>query len=102
LLQDRALSIENAKYIFKNMRHIGDEIEFKKDGMIQKRAQGVLKEAADMLKDIEKIGIMSTIEQGKFADVTRKMDGGKGLDGVTQKGGNYFNPFIPMMLGGDK
>ncbi len=100
LLQDRALSIENAKYIFNNMRHIGEEIEFKKDGVIQKRAQSVLKEAADMLEDIEQIGIMSTIEQGKFADVTRKMDGGKGLDGVTQKGEHYFNPFIPMMLGG--
>ena len=102
LLQDRALAIENAKYIFKNMRHLGDEVEYKKDGIIQKRAQGVHAEAADMLKDIEKIGIMSTIEQGKFADVTRKMDGGKGLDGVTQKGENYFNPFIPMMLGGNK
>ncbi len=100
LLQDRALSIENAKYIFNNMRHFGDEIEFKKDGIIQTRAQGVLKEAADLLADIEKIGIMATIEQGKFADVTRKMDGGKGLDGVTQKGNRYFNPFIPMMLGG--
>lgn len=102
LLQDRALSIENAKYVFNNMRHLGEEIEFKKDGIIQKRAQGVLKEAADMLEEIENTGIMSTIEQGKFAGVTRKMDGGKGLDGVTQKGDKYFNPFIPMMLGGEK
>jgi beta-lysine 5,6-aminomutase alpha subunit len=100
LLQDRALSIENAKYIFNNMRHFGDEIEFKKDGMIQKRAQNVLSEAADLLEEIKEIGIMSTIEQGKFASVTRKLDGGKGLDGVTQKGNRYFNPFIPMMLGG--
>jgi beta-lysine 5,6-aminomutase alpha subunit len=102
LLQDRALSIENAKYVFNNMRHLGDEIEFKQDGIIQKRAQGVLKEAADMLEEIQNTGIMSTIEQGKFAGVTRKMDGGKGLDGVTQKGDKYFNPFIPMMLGGEK
>ena len=100
LLQDRALSIENAKYIFNNMRHLGDEVEFKKDGIIQKRAQNVLKEAADLLDEIKEIGIMSTIEQGKFASVTRKMDGGKGLDGVTQKGSRYFNPFIAMMLGG--
>ena len=39
---DRYLSIENAKYIFNNMRNIGDEVEFKKDGIIQKRAQEVL------------------------------------------------------------
>lgn len=101
LLQDRALSIENAKYVFNNMRHLGEEIEFKKDGRIQKRAQFVLNEAAQMLSEIEHLGIMATIEQGKFADVTRKMDGGKGLEGVTQKGENYFNPFIPMMLGGN-
>ena len=34
-MQDRYLSIENAKYIFNNCRHIGDEIEFKEGGIIQ-------------------------------------------------------------------
>ncbi len=102
LLQDRALSIENAKYIFNNMRHFGDEIEFKQDGMIQSRAQKVLKEAQVMLTDIEKEGLIPTIEQGKFAGVKRAMDGGKGLDGVTLKEESYFNPFIPLMLGGAK
>lgn len=102
LLQDRALSIENAKYIFNNMRHFGDEIEFKQDGMIQSRAQKVLGEAQVMLKDIEKEGLISTIEQGKFAGVKRAIDGGKGLDGVALKDETYFNPFIPLMLGGRK
>jgi len=102
LLQDRALSIENAKYIFNNMRHFGDEIEYKQDGVIQQRAQKVLKEAADMLVQIEGEGLIPTIEQGKFAGVKRAMDGGKGLDGVTLKGEVYFNPFIPLMLGGAK
>ncbi|MBB6215587.1 beta-lysine 5,6-aminomutase alpha subunit [Anaerosolibacter carboniphilus] len=100
LLQDRALSIENAKYIFNNARNFGDEIEFKKDGMIQKRAQEVLKTAADMLEEIEKEGLFSTIEQGKFAGVKRAMDGGKGLQGVTQKHEKYMNPFVALMLGG--
>ena len=102
LLQDRALSIENAKYVFNNMRHLGDEITFKEDGMIQKRAQAVLKEATLMLEQIEHEGLMSTIEQGKFASVKRAMDGGKGLNGVMLKDENYFNPFIPLMLGGAK
>lgn len=102
LLQDRALSIENAKYIFNNMRNLGEEIEFKTDGIIQKRAQFVLKEATEMLKQIETEGLIPTIEQGKFAGVKRSMTGGKGLDGVTVKGEQYFNPFIPMMLGGAK
>jgi beta-lysine 5,6-aminomutase alpha subunit len=102
LLQDRALSIENARYIFNNMRSISEEISFKEGGMIQSRAQFVLKEAAEMLKDIEREGIMSTIEKGKFAGVKRAMNGGKGLDGVIVKDEQYFNPFIPLMLGGER
>ena len=35
-MSDRYLAIENAQYIFNNMRSIGEEVEFKKDGMIQK------------------------------------------------------------------
>lgn len=101
-LQDRMLSIENAKYIFNNARHLGDEVEFKKDGIIQKRAQEVLAKAEAMLKEIEKEGLMPTIEKGKFAAVKRMKDGGKGLDGVSVKDGQYFNPFIPVMLGGAK
>ena len=99
LLQDRALSIENARYIFNNMRSISDEIEFKEGGIIQSRAQAVLADAAEMLKDIEREGIMSTIEKGKFAGVKRAMNGGKGLDGVVVKDPLYFNPFIALMLG---
>lgn len=101
-LQDRMLSIENAKYIFTNAKNIGDEIEFKKDGMIQKRAQEVLAKAEALLKDIEKEGVFSTIEQGKFGGVKRAFTGGKGLAGVVEKHESYFNPFIDLMLGGAK
>ena len=101
-MQDRYLSIENAQYIFNNARHIGDEVEFKKDGIIQKRAQLVLSKADALLADIEKEGLFSTIEQGKFGGVKRPKDGGHGLEGVCTKGDIYFNPFIPMMLGGEE
>ena len=101
-MHDRYLSIENAQYIFNNARHIGDEVEFKKDGIIQKRAQFVLSKADALLADIEKEGLFSTIEQGKFGGVKRPKDGGHGLEGVCTKGDNYFNPFIPMMLGGEE
>lgn len=99
-LQDRALSIDNAKYVFNNMRSISEEIEFKQDGIVQQRAQFVLKEAAHMLEQIENEGLMETIEQGKFAGVKRAKTGGKGLDGVALKSENYFNPFIELMLEG--
>ena len=101
-LHDRYLSIENAKYVFNNARHISDEIEFKDGGIIQTRAQKVLDEATELLAKIEKEGLFQTIEQGKFGGVRRSRTGGKGLDGVTKKDAGYFNPFIPMMLGGDR
>jgi beta-lysine 5,6-aminomutase alpha subunit len=101
-LHDRYLSIENAKYIFNNARHLSEEIEFKENGRIQQRASEVLDKACDLLAQIEKEGLFQTIEQGKFGGVKRMRDGGKGLDGVCKKDSGYFNPFIELMLGGDK
>ena len=101
-LQDRMLSIENAQYIFNNARNIGDEVEYKKDGIIQKRAQEVLARAEELLKEIEREGMFDTIEKGKFGGVKRSFTGGKGLAGVVEKDEKYFNPFIDLMLGGAK
>jgi len=64
LMSDRYLSIENAKYIFNNMRKIGDEME------------------------------------GIFGNVKRPRNGGKGLGGVVEKGVNYMNPYVTLMMGG--
>lgn len=101
-MSDRALSIENAQYIFNTMKDLGSELTFKNDGIIVNRAQTVLREATDLLKDIEKIGIFKTLEQGIFAGIKRPVDGGKGLNGVFEKDAKYFNPFIELMLGGKK
>ena len=98
LMQDRYLSIENAQYIFNNCRHIGDEIEFKKDGIIQKRAQEVLGKADELLAEVEENGLFSTIEKGIFGGVKRPFDGGHGLEGVCKKGENYINPFIELFM----
>ena len=97
-MQDRYLAIENAQYIFNNCRHIGEEMEFKKDGIIQKRAQEVLAKADALLEEVEKEGLFSTIEKGIFGGVKRPFDGGHGLEGVCTKGENYFNPFIELFM----
>ena len=97
-MQDRYLSIENAKYIFNNCRHIGDEIEFKEGGIVQNRAKEVLDKADALLAEVEKEGLFSTIEKGIFGGVKRPFDGGHGLEGVCTKGENYFNPFIPLFM----
>jgi beta-lysine 5,6-aminomutase alpha subunit len=99
-MSDRYLAIENAKYIFSNMKNIGDEVEFKKDGIIQLRAQKVLDDAFNLVSEIEKEGLFDALEKGMFADIKRSKTGGKGLAGVVAKSENYFNPFIGLMKGG--
>jgi beta-lysine 5,6-aminomutase alpha subunit len=96
-MSDRYLSIENAKYIFNNMKSIGDEMEFKEGGIIRQRAAKVLDDATELVEKIEKEGLFTALEKGIFADIKRPKDGGKGLDGVVEKGSNYFNPFIEIL-----
>ena len=98
-MSDRALSIENAQYIFRTMKDLGSELTYKENGIIRNRANEVLTKATDLLKEIEKLGLFTTIEKGIFADVKRPKDGGKGLAGVVVKDDKYFNPFIEAMKG---
>lgn len=102
LMSDRALSIENATYIARTMADLGDEIEFKSDGIMANRVNHVVKEAAAMLETIRRDGLFKTLEMGKFAGVKRPQTGGKGLDGVAPKQDGYFNPFIELMQQGGK
>lgn len=97
-MSDRYLSIENARYIFSNMKSIGDEVEFKEDGIIRNRAKEVLDKAIALLEAIRREGLFTALEKGIFADVKRPKNGGKGLEGVAPKGENYYNPFIEIML----
>lgn len=96
-MSDRALSIENAQYIFNNMKSISEEITFKKGGIIEKRASQVLKRAFQLLLEIEKEGLFNTIEKGIFANIKREKNAGKGLEGVIKKEKNYFNPFLEVI-----
>jgi len=96
-MSDRFLSIENAKYIFNNMKNIGDEIVFRENGIVQNRAKKVLDDAVLLLEKLEKEGLFAALEKGIFADVKRSKTGGKGLDGVAEKSADYFNSFIELL-----
>ena len=98
-MSDRYLSIENARYIFNNLRDIGEEVEFKEGGIIRQRAALVLDNAVELLEELVKEGLFNALEKGMFGDVKRPKNGGKGLDGVVPKGAQYFNPFIDLMKG---
>ncbi len=96
-MSDRYLAIENAKYIFNNMKNIGDEIEYKDGGIIKSRAKQVLDNAIITLEKICDKGLFTALELGLFGDVKRSRTGGKGLDGVVEKSNNYINPFVKLM-----
>ncbi len=98
-MSDRALSIENAQYIFRTMHDLGDELVYKEGGIMQTRADEVLTKATQLLMEMESIGLFGTLERGTFADIKRSRNGGKGLDGVVTKDEGYFNPFVELMKG---
>ncbi|MBQ4440925.1 MAG: lysine 5,6-aminomutase subunit alpha [Bacteroidales bacterium] len=96
-MSDRYLSIENARYIFNDMKSIGEEMEFREGGICRARAKEVLDKAIELLEEIVNEGMFTALEKGIFGDVKRPMNGGKGLAGVVTKGDNYFNPFVQLM-----
>lgn len=97
-MSDRALSIENASYIARTMKDLGEDIEFKSGGIMETRAQEVLDHALSLLEGIQEAGLFRTLEEGRFANIKRPLDGGKGLAGVIPKEETYFNPFVDLLL----
>jgi beta-lysine 5,6-aminomutase alpha subunit len=98
-LGDRALALENARYVMNTARSFGDEIEIKPGGLIERRAHEVLSGAVGILDGVAQRGLMSAIEDGTFADVRRPRDGGRGYDGVFAKDAAYWNPFAEAFAG---
>ncbi|MGZ3498822.1 MAG: lysine 5,6-aminomutase subunit alpha [Vulcanimicrobiaceae bacterium] len=100
-LGDRALSIENARYIMNTARHFGDEITFRPGGKVEQRAQGVLADSQALLERVAEQGLMEAIEAAVFADVSRPPDGGRGFDGVFERAADYWNPFEDELRQGE-
>ncbi len=97
-MSDRALAIDNARYIATSMADFGDDIEFREGGIMEQRANEVLDLALDLLQNIRRDGLFRTIEEGKFAGIKRPFEGGKGLSGVVLKEDQYLNPFADLLI----
>jgi beta-lysine 5,6-aminomutase alpha subunit len=91
-MMDRAIAVDDARYVMKAMASFGDDIEFRKDGIMARRARDVLDRTLGFLRELEEKGLMDAIAAGMFADVARPKDGGKGLDGLVEKDPSYWNP----------
>lgn len=97
-LQDRFMSLKSARYILSATHSLSDELQFSPNGKLARRARSVLDDTQKLLQRIREVGMMETIEKGTFADMRRTRDGGRGLDGVFQKGRRYYNPFLDRLL----
>src|SRR5579883_2399845 len=92
-LGDRALALENARYVMNAARHFGDEVVLRPGGAIERRAHAVLADCEGLLERVAAMGLMKAIESGLFADVARAPEGGRGFEGVFARGADYYNPF---------
>jgi beta-lysine 5,6-aminomutase alpha subunit len=97
LLMDRYLALKATRYVHTACKHLADEIEFKDDGIIARRAVQVLDEALVLLEQVECESIWEAIGQGAFADVKRTREGGKGFAGVVQREADYLNPLLDAL-----
>jgi len=92
-MMDRYLAVDNAKYVMNNMEDFYDDVEFRKDGIIVRRAHEVLDQTIAFMEEVASIGMFDSIERGLFAEMKRPKDGGKGFEGIVKKGPAYWNPF---------
>jgi beta-lysine 5,6-aminomutase alpha subunit len=97
LLMDRYLSLKATRYVHGAARHLGDEIEFKPDGIVARRAILVLDEAHELLERVREKTIWEAIAQGAFADVKRDRTGGRGFEGVLPRSPGYVNPLLAAL-----
>jgi beta-lysine 5,6-aminomutase alpha subunit len=96
-IHDRVLGLQNVDYVFNSARDLGEEIEFKRGGIIQTRAQQVLGGAHELLERIAEQGLFAAIEQATFGDVSRRLDEGRGLEGIVTTTEGYLNPVVELM-----
>ncbi len=98
LLQDRFLSIRNALYTFNAARDLGDQFDWREDSLVTRWAGEILRDAVELLRQIDTLGLFKGLEMGLFADIKRSPEGGRGLDGVIARRDDYFNPFYQTLL----
>ena len=93
------LGLQNTSYVFDSARDLGEEIEFKRGGIIQSHAQSVLAGALELLEHIADVGLFAALGEGVFGDVPRHVHEGRGAEGIIELTEHYFNPASELMRG---
>jgi beta-lysine 5,6-aminomutase alpha subunit len=98
-LMDRYVALKGADYVYRAWKSMGAEIQWRPDGMVERRARETLARALSLLEEVAEDGLMRAIAKARFGDIARKEDGGKGLEGVVERAPSYFNPFLEVLEG---
>ncbi len=98
LLQDRFLAIRSALYVFNAARDLGEQFDWREDSLVSRWTDQILRDAVDLLRQIDNLGLFKGLEAGLFADIKRSPEGGRGLEGVVERDEGYFNPFYERLL----
>ncbi len=96
-LMDRYVALKSAGYVYRAWKSMGGEIVFRPGGVVERRAGETLRRARDLLEEVARDGLPAAIGKARFGDVSRSETGGKGLEGVVEKGPRYFNPFLEIL-----
>jgi beta-lysine 5,6-aminomutase alpha subunit len=73
---------------------LSEELRFAPEGRIVRRAREVLTKAEAILERVASKGLFSALSEGVFADTRRRIDGGRGFEGVLRRDAGYANPFL--------
>jgi beta-lysine 5,6-aminomutase alpha subunit len=92
------LSIRSALYVFNAARDLGEQFEWREDSLVARFAGQILRDAVELLRKIDELGLFMGLEAGLFAGIKRSPEGGRGLDGVIRRNESYFNPFYEELL----
>jgi beta-lysine 5,6-aminomutase alpha subunit len=98
-IHDRVLGLQSVDYVFNAAADLGEEIEFKRGGIVQTRARDVLAGAHRLLERIADVGLFQAIEDAAFGDVSRRLDEGRGIEGIVATDADYLNPLVELMRG---
>jgi beta-lysine 5,6-aminomutase alpha subunit len=96
-LSDRDLALRNVRYVLDAAGKLGEDFHPAPDGFIAGRANTVLGEAIDLLRRIERDGLLTAIGEGTFGLMRRPADRGRGRDGVIPKAEGYLNPVADLL-----
>jgi beta-lysine 5,6-aminomutase alpha subunit len=97
LLSDRDLALRNVRYVLDAAGGMAEDFHPAPDGLIVQRAQHVLREAVDLLRQIRDEGLLASIARGTFGGMHRPSDAGRGADGVFPCAPGYYNPVSDLL-----